>query len=79
MTLFQLKVKLIVCVHRDCLIGSSQKLVQSVDGAPQMGNRYRATYDKCHIKCVKKLRSRYPNINALFDMVSDTVITAQDS
>jgi len=43
-----------------------------------MRNRDRAAYYESNIECVHELCARYPGAGALFDVISDAIVAAQD-
>ncbi len=56
---------------------SGQRLVQAFNGATQMWNRDRASNHERDIERIEKLRPRYARADALFDVISDAIITAK--
>lgn len=68
---------LVVFVRRRVIDLSVQHLIESVDGAPQMGNSYRAANHQSDIKCVEKFGARDARGYALLDVIRDAVVTPQ--
>src|SRR5690242_9820027 len=56
-----------------------QQLINAIYRASQMGNSYGTANHKRHIESVEKLGPRDADVYALFDVVSDAIVTAQDS
>ena len=56
----------------------TEGLIKSVHGASEMWNGYRASDDECDIERVKKFRARHARAGALFDVVSNAVVTPED-
>ena len=57
---------------------SAKSLIKSVHCAPKMWNGYRASDDECDIERVKKFGARHSHAGALFNMVSNAVVTPEN-
>ena len=71
-------IKLSVRTRRRFLCVSAESLIETVDRSSKMGNGYRASDDECDIKHVKKLRARHARAGALFNVVSNAVVTPEN-
>jgi hypothetical protein len=56
---------------------SVQRLIETIYSAAQMGNSYRASNYERDIKSIEKLRPRHSGGSALFDVISDAIVTAK--
>src|ERR1700749_1168141 len=55
-----------------------EELIQTLDGAAQVRDRYRAAYDERDVEGVKEFLARHAGLDALFDVVRDAVVAAQN-
>jgi len=65
-------------MRRRFLCVSAEGLIKTVYCASKMWNGYRASDDECDIERVEKFRSRHARSGALFNVVSNAVVTPEN-
>src|SRR5688572_17030080 len=66
-------------MRRRFLCVSAEGLIKTVHRAPEMWNGYRASDHECDIESVKKFRARHARSGALFNVVSNAVVTPENN
>jgi hypothetical protein len=63
--------------RRSLAIVLLQNLIETINCPPKMGNGYRASHHQRYIESIEELRPRNSGAQALFDVISDAIVTPQ--